>query len=300
MEVKFQYFPARVDATSPLGAITLTQFVEITKNPKPHIKKVLEEISEASKVGDEKKKTELKQENLYYFVFPVLLSRGRSYANISEFTGLMGAEFDKVDYAQDLRDYIFEKYDSCLVAWVTPSKKGCKFLFKIPKVETIEQYKEYYFGLASELAEFQGFDDSYQNCVLPTFISYDPNIKSREYDLANTWTCRGYKEGSFDESKVDLDLIGSVEPTTMEQRRIKDLIHNLIVNIEDNGHGTVIRVSKLAGGYCSAGYYDEDEMWAILEEAIYESPYLSKSVHLYLSTSQRYFYEGMNAPLILK
>lgn len=300
MEVIFQYFPARVDTNTPLGAVTLEQFIEITRNPKPKIKQVLADIAQASKDGDEERKTTLKQENLYYFVFPVILSQGRSYSNIHKFTGLMGAEFDKVDYAEDLRDYIFETFPSCVVAWMTPSRKGCKFIFKIPECNTVQEYKEYYFGLSTALGEFQGFDDSYQNCVLPTFISYDPNIRSRDYETASTWTTRGYKEGAFDISKVDTNLINSVEPTNQDQVRIKDFISSRLINIEENGHGNVIRTAKVAGGYCAAGYFEEDEMWSILDEAIHNSPYLSKSVQLYLSTAERYFYEGMQAPLILK
>ena len=106
--MKFQYYPANVKITKSLGELTLEQFIESVRNPKDKIKKCFLEIQAAAENGDEELKAKLKTENLYYFTPSVYTDgEGRSYSNIIDFTGLMVVEFDKVDFAEELKHYIF-------------------------------------------------------------------------------------------------------------------------------------------------------------------------------------------------
>src|SRR5690606_14641702 len=149
-------------------------------------------IQQATESGDKALKDKLKQTKLTYFTPSVDVSE-RRYENIKSFTGVMVMEYDEIGEkkAEKLKRKISKRFKSCICAYLSPSKSGCKFLFKIPIVNSVEEYKEYFYGLASYLEQIEGFDSSNQSCVLPLFISYDLDMLIRSEEELETWILKG-------------------------------------------------------------------------------------------------------------
>src|SRR5699024_6757504 len=182
MTVNFQYFSGNILSSKPLGNVSLDYFVESIKKPKESIKSVFNEIAKCETEKNWKRKAELKQNNLFFFTPSVIFNdKGRSYNDITEFTGIMVIEFDHVGGdVEAKRDRLFNSLDSVICCFVSPSKNGYKALINIPKVNSVEEYKEYYCGIAHYLEGMKSFDDSNINCSLPLFLSWDSGILYRK------------------------------------------------------------------------------------------------------------------------
>lgn len=295
--ISFPYFPSRVDATVPLGMVSLEKFLESHKTPTEKIRKVFDSIEEASKAGDEKLKSELKQNNLFYFT-PTVNLNYRNYNSIESFNPLMVAEYDKIgeERAEWLKRAIFERFNSCVCAYLSPSKNGVKFMFRIPIVKTVDEYKEYFYGLSFYLSMLQGFDTINANPTQPLFISYDSDILIRPEQEVQEWTTRGFKLNSF--KKFDGEIT-QVEATEEERRRVFYNIRTAIEKIEDNGHPQILSTATSLGGFVAAGYLGIEEAEEFIHELIEENEYLSKGIKGYQKTASQMIQRGMNSPLYL-
>lgn len=285
--MKFQYYSNRVDNPKPLGYISIEQFIRATKQPKNNVIEIFQQIYQAEKDGNIELKAKLKQENLHYFTPCVNLSGGRSYNDIIRFTGLMVLDFDHLrskEYAIQFRDFIFNEYNQIVVAWLSPSKLGVKCLVSIPIAQTVEQFKEYYFGIASDMDRFDGFDGSGQNSVLPLFQSYDPELLFRNNYTA--WTIRGIKKNAF-VSNLD------------KKDRIIKMIASGMDNIHDNGHPQLRSLCVAVGGYVASGYIEENEALQFINALIVSHRYLSKGVTGYQKTAKQMIEFGKCKPIIL-
>jgi hypothetical protein len=299
-DIKFQYFPGRIQITKPLGNISLRMFIKSHKNPKPNMVEIFNKIAECEANGDKETKAYLKQQNLFYFNPCVILDgKNRGYANILGFTGLMVVDIDHIDDAEELRDGLFERLKSVVVAYVSPSKRGLKLLVKIPVVKTVEEYKAYFYGLAHALDKIEGFDGTSQNPVLPLFLSMDADLKFREDP--ETWTTRGMKINEFPIHGVDEDF-EPIEASDEDRKSTFRVIASIIRKADEQGvgHTNVRSASLLAGGYCAAGYFSQEEGLNFLQEKIQESDYLSKNLSGYIKTANQMFHTGMSSPIILK
>jgi len=83
--IQFPYYAADIEKTRPLGMVTIYQFFEAIRNPKPHIIETFELIRQAELDGDMARKAELKVK-LYSFTPCVIVKNNRSYADIQSFT----------------------------------------------------------------------------------------------------------------------------------------------------------------------------------------------------------------------
>ncbi len=179
--LKLHYYPARVESKKPIGSVTLKYLLKALKDPNDRIKRIFKLIAKAEIYDNMKRKATLKQNNLYYFTPCVNLDgNGRGYKNIVSFTGLAVLDFDHIEDAEEFKIYFFNKYKWTIGAFLSPSKKGVKFLVKIPLVNSVDEFKSYYYGLGLVLDKYKGWDGTGQNCVLPLFISWDPNTLHRE------------------------------------------------------------------------------------------------------------------------
>lgn len=301
-KILFPYFPSRVQTVLPLGQVSLNAFLEAHQNPKPEILEIFNKIEKASKDGDEKTKSELKQNNLFYFTPSVQLSK-RCYEGIQSFTGLMVAEFDKIGEhrAEHLKKAIFDRFRSCICAYLSPSGAGVKFLFLIPVVQSVSEYKEYYYGLAYYLSQIPGFDPSNQSCVLPLFLSKDPNILIRKPEELKQWKTRGKKLNEFPEFSES--EIREIENITQEDRElVKRIIlkHIRKADEEQVGHLNVRNSALLAGGYIASGYITLEQAQELLTEYIESSDYLSKGTQGYIKTAYEMIDRGKSAPIYLE
>ncbi len=295
MKIQFQYYPANVKSNNPLGFVTLEYFLKSTKQPKNNILNIFNKIKEAEANGDNKLKSELKQNNLFYFTPCVIIDNYRRYDNIVNFTGLAVLDFDHIDKANDLKHIIFNKYQSVVAAWLSPSKRGVKALVNIPVVNSVDEFKQYYYGLAAEMETYEGFDSSGQNSVLPLFQSYDPELLQRQY--TTIWKEKGLKIDDF--SVLDPIEAPDIKTTEYDTKRVINIIKSGMSNITDNGHPQLRGLAFAVGGYVATGYIDSMEAEQLMHYIIQDHPYLKKGVKGYKLTVSQMIEKGKQRPIIL-
>lgn len=295
-EVSFFYYPANVHIPTPLGRVTFAQFLKANKEPKDEIVSLFSQIEEATKKGDLELKGKLK-EKLFYFTPCVETDGiGRCYSNIRGFTGLMVLDFDKLDNAPAFKQFLFDNLKCVVAAYLSPSKKGCKFIVRIPKCQTIDEFKSYFYGLGFYMEKYEGFDPSTQNCILPLYLSYDPELLYRED--AEVWDIKGEK---LDEFKVFEGEIEVLEDVSEEERaRVKKIIKGSMDKIVDTAHYIVRSTALCGGGYVASGYYSQEEMEDMIIDMIEKNEYCKKNLSGYKKTAKEMIVKGMKSPLYLK
>ena len=292
--VSFQFFPARIYEATPIGNLTLRQFLEVHKTPKQSTVDVIEQIKIAARNGDLKLKDSLKQNNLYSFIPSVKLDGGgRGLINIIDYNPVMLVEFDKIDHAKELKERLFNNLKSVIATWISPSGRGLKVLVRIKKPKSVEEYKEYFCGLAYYLSQYEGFDGVNYNIVLPTFLSYDREILIRED--AEEWTQRGNKTNFFDvNAPIDFEIPADIDEQL--EQEVEKSIDFLIDRIEDNAHPQLLGVSFLIGGWAAANYIGEELAYDVLISAVERNSYMNKNLNGYKATAKQMFLKGLNHP----
>jgi len=293
-KTEFNYYPANIRIPTPLGKVSLDAFIKANKDPQPKIKELFEKIKECEVKGDMKTKAELKSQ-LYYFTPCVKTDGlGRSYSNIKGFTGTCIIEFDHVQDAKGLRDWVFDNLPSCICSYISPSGYGVKCLFQIPIVDSTDQFKSYFNGLAYYFEDFAGFDPSSTNCILPLYLSYDPDLRYREN--ASTWKIRGEKMTAFNKNKiVDFDIPENIDKDTQE--KVIKKIDFLIDRIEDNAHPQILGISTLIGGWVGSNSIDFEIAYGTMIGAIERNSYMSKDTQNYCKTAETMFNKGIDMPM---
>lgn len=295
MNIKIQWYNNGIYNNVPNGAMTFKQFATNIKEPSERLKDVFDRLHKATLSGDLKTKDKIKQEELFFTTPTINVSGTRCYKDINVFNPFLVAEYDKIKYPELLRDYIFESFKSCIFAFCSPSGSGVKFIFKIPQVETVEEYKQYYWGLAYFLDKFKGLDTANQNCVLPLFTSYDPQARLRED--AEDFTRRGYKENAFDFNAPTLENQGQYNKEYLKY--CANLMKYMFRDITDNGHPQVRSNSLKFGGWIAMYGGNPDKAWNYLKGLIEANEYLSKGTSGYLKTAKEMFYTGLQHPIII-
>jgi hypothetical protein len=294
--VSFQFFPARIWEAKPLGTLTLRLFLDRLKNPIQETVEVIEKIKIAAKNNDLKEKDRLKQNFLYSFVPSVVLDgNGRGLINIVDYNPVMLIEFDKIDHALELKQRLFNNLKSVIAAWISPSGRGLKLIIRIPKPKSVENYKEYYCGLAYYLSQYQGFDGVNTNIVLPLFLSYDRDILIRED--AEEWTQRGGKINAFKVYEGELDVPEEIEEEIKD--RIIEKITVLVNNIDDNAHPKIRNIATVFGGYCSQYGFLIEDADDLICDLIADNGYMKKNVNGYCKTARDFIRKGYLSPLEL-
>lgn len=292
-EIKFQYYRSDIKSSEYAGWVTLEQFLYAQMEPKPHIIKLFDEIRQCAIDGDNERKSKLK-EKLYSFTPCVHVSQYRRNVDIVKFTGLLVLDFDKIDNAADFKEYLFDEYKSILACWLSPSRKGVKALVKIPVVETKEQFKEYFFGIAAEMWNYNGFDHSSQNCVLPLFQSIDNELLYR--DNPTTWEIKGFKECDYDEATGELSEVITTQVTI---DKVKAIIDKAFDKIVDNGHPQVRGLCLAVGGFIANKYITYADAFDYIKYKIDNNKYLRKGPDGYKLTAKWALNVGKNKPLSL-
>jgi len=293
LDIKFQWYNAGIKSTKPQGDISLLQFINSVKTPKKSLLKAFKDISEAAHRGDKKLKDELKQQFLFFVTPSIRVKNYRRYNEIEEFLPFCVLEYDGIENSDVLRDYIFEKQPSCIFAFSSPSKTGCKFVFLIKKPISVEHYKELYYGIAHQLDKFVKLDLSNRNAVLPLFVSYDPDAKYREDAVEST--LRGYCEGSYDANKaIDFDIPESVDEKV--ELEVVDKIEFLVGRIFENAHPQILGISFLVGGWAASNYIGQELAFDTLIAAVENNDYMSKNTEGYRLTAKTMFQKGLNHP----
>lgn len=298
LDTVFSYYPANIETIRPIGKVKLYDYLFAIKNPKDEIVQLFKQIEEASLAKDKKRKDELKSK-LYYFLPCVETDgRGRSYENVTGFTGLMIADMDNLepDFAKELKEYLFYTYPFVIASFLSASKKGVKVLIKIPKVNSIEKFKALFYGLMSEWQYYSGMDFTPKNAVLANYLTYDKELLYRTN--ATEWTKEGIQ---LDEFKVFEGEIETVEnPSEEDVERIKQILTRMFASINDAGHFVVRSASLFAGGIIASGYMGYDEVKDFIFDLIDETPYLQAKTKTYKTTCVQMLNKGMQSPIKLQ
>lgn len=289
--ITFQYYPGEITASKPLGDITLDRFLSSTQYPKKKISDTFSAIQKAQEAGDMATKNTLKT-SLYSFTPCVYVKDSRKYENIVNWTGLMALDFDKlpsVIYAKEWKNELFNENKWVISAWLSPSRYGVRALVKIPVVHSVGEFKEHFHALQNELSVYRGWDRAPQNCILPMFLSYDPELLRRE-DYS-TWTGR-YTPPVPPPIKQYI--------ITDKSNQVKAIIESAINRIVSDGHPQLRAAAYSLGGYCGAGYIDSGFALQMLENMIDRNAYLSQKARVYKGTAKTMINKGMLQPLFLK
>lgn len=283
----FNYYPADIKQTMPIGSITLDRFIQVIKNPKPETKHIFEQIKIAQENNDMALKQQLKTK-LYYFTPCVFIEGKRNYENIKNFTGLLILDFDKIDNAIELKEFLFNNYDFIICTWLSASKHGVRALVSIPVCSNVGEFKEYYNGIEALFKDYKGFDTAVKNCVLPLFLSYDENILYRE--KYSTWTKR---------------IIPIIAPPikqyiiTDKTNLVEHICKVAIDKIVDNGHPQLRACAFALGGYVGANYIDKSDAISIINNLIDSNKYLSQKSNVYKKTAETMINKGILTPLYI-
>jgi hypothetical protein len=294
-DIHFQVYKQPITLIHPQRVISLQEFLDFTKTPPQSTKEIFDQIA-AAEVSDNKVlKAKLKQTYLHYFTPCVIVDPIRNYKSIKSFTGLLVLDFDHIDNAPDFKTFLFAEYKFIIAAWLSPSRRGVKALVKIPIVNTIQEFKELYYGIAAEMETFNGFDPSGQNAVLPLFQSYDPDLLCR--DDFDTWTSKGIKRNDFTASPVTPPP--RIDPTDKDKQTIVKIINTGFDNIIDYGHPVLRSLCICIGGYIAAGYISESEAMQLISSKIETHHYLKKGIAGYKKTAQWGLRAGQTKPITL-
>lgn len=296
-EPSFQYYPSNVKITRPLGVVSLSNFIAANQNPKKEVQELFKKIQ----VAEEKEKQELKQQLFYFTPCVNTDGLGRSYSNIISFSGLLCLEFDKIpEFAVELRDWIFDNFEECVCAYVSPSGKGTKTLWKIPQVTNVDSFKEYFYGLSYRFSRIIGYDPSSQNPILPLYLSWDKDLRHRPYEEAKTWNIKGGKINEFKPFTGEVEVLENVDEKDLDRIfRAIDQTFNKI-DREQTAHFLLRNLALWIGGICGYGYLTTDEAIDYICDKIKDSAYCMKNETGYCKTIGDFIIKGSYAPLKLQ
>ena len=293
LDLKFQWFNKGIKTIKPSGFITLKQLIDTIRSPKPDMIQTFKLIEEAGVRGDKAEKDRLKTEKLFFTTPSAIFDPIRNYESVKGFLPLAIFEYDDIEYAEDLRDYIFEKRKDCIFAFSSPSKTGCKFIFLLGKTpESIEEYKELWLGIAYDLDKFKNLDMSNLRLTQPLFNSYDPDAKFRDDAVGSV--VRGFKTNSF--QPFSGEVIVAEDVSEEDKEECFNTISFLIDRIVDCAHNQILSSSFLGGGLVAFYGIDQDEMWNLIEDRIRDNDYMKKGTNNYLKTAHTMFYKGLQFP----
>ena len=285
---RFQHYSGNIHLPKPNGFVTLDRFIKANKHTKPELKAIFKELETA----DGKRKAELKLK-LFYFTPCVTVSHSRKYDHIISFTGLAVLDFDHINDAEAFRDALFNNYEEIICAYCSPSKRGVKALISIPVVSSVDEFKQYFWGIADEMLAYEGFDQTSQNPVLPLFLSSDPDLKYRtDY---TTWTTKGTREvfNPIPTERINVDVTDN---------KTKYAVHcftTAINSIQTEGHPQLRSACIALGGYVSSGYISLSDAIQLAYNLIESNQYLSKGIRGYKQTAEWAINQGTNRQLII-
>lgn len=297
MSTPISYYPASVYETVPLGVCTLEQMLNAIKNPKPEVLTVFKKIEEASKAKDAKLKAELKSKLFYFNPCCTTDHKGRKYENIVSYNSLMLIDLDNLEEERAvlLKQWLFDQYDCIIACFLSASKRGLKAIVRIPQATSVDDFKSYFYGIASELQWIEGWDGSAQSPILPNYLTYDRDILIRTD--ATVWLGRGYKEDEFKQYTGETVVLEDI--TEEDRQEIREILRKGMEKITDQGHFICRSVCIAAGGYVGAGYFDADDMRDYMFELIEATPYLRAKLRAYKLTCTQMLEFGSRSALYL-
>lgn len=292
---RFPYCVGNIKQAKVAGFVSLPYWCNAIRAPKKKTIELIQNIRAAAEAGKESEKAALK-ERLPSVTPAVYIPRGqpRRYANIKSFTGILMLDFDKIDDAPELRDYLFDTYPFIVATWLSSSGKGCRAAVRVPQSESTDEFKARYKAIAKEMNQYQGFDMAPQNSVLPLYYSIDPDIK---FDL---WRDDVFEQKVTPQPPQPQPVRSWYEPSNSAAGRVKNIIAKAIDKITDNGHPQLRAAAFVLGGYVGSGYLDQMEATSHIHGLIESNGYLSQKPDVYKKTAKTMIEKGISKPLYLQ
>lgn len=160
----FSLFYNGIGNADPDKEISLNEFFDILKQDSSLLKEIRK-----CETKNERDKIKAK---LSYVTFGGTFSH-RDGKSLKESSGFACFDIDGVkDLEERKKEVIENKYTYCL--FISPSGKGFKFLVKIPKVKSNEEYQEYWNSISKHY-NLPGTDKRVKDICRACYISFDEN-----------------------------------------------------------------------------------------------------------------------------
>lgn len=264
-----KYKSIKTDKDNPeIGElVSLESVLDEMKNSQ-ELKEIIEEISSEQ---DKKKRSWMKVNRL-----PVVCFNGKFKER--KIDGVLGSSsliVLDVDGLRDTEEAIktreqVSKNPFVVAAFVSPSAKGIKFLVKIPSIngrspEEIDlKFKGYFQALSRD---FPFIDPSGKDISRACFYSYDP-------DMYINYDATVYQK--WEEYKKSGEKVEGVEIPNIDKSSSNDLnfLRRKVAEASDGSrHDTLYNMSRLAGGFISAGRVTEDDAIKALSDGFKSRDY---------------------------
>ena len=295
----FQYYPGDIKKCRPIGTLTLNQYIDKTRNPRNPEK--FGEIKAAKAEGNLGLADKLKK-RLLTFTPAVIVDGWRNQKSIISFTGLFPVDFDKMTPAEAVgfKEYLFYHYPFFYSVWLSASGHGVRGFIQVPVVQSVEEYRDYYFAIEAEFIQYEyKFDTQLKNPVQPMFQSFDPDILYRPESAI--WTVKAVKAPPPQPSQTGTPNFNYSDK--QRQKAAEIIIKGFTTrfnNIVDVGHPNVRSIAYTAGGYIAGGYLDESDVILLMDGWIDSHNYLRQKTDTYKRTVREMINRGKAQPLTLK
>lgn len=285
----FSVFTGNIKNSKPVATCSLSDMLHDIKFAD---ESTINLISKIRAETDADKKAKLKWQ-LKSWTPGVLVQEHRRYSMIHQFSGLLPLDFDKLPdqkYAEEFRDYLYNEHDYIYATWLSASGKGVRGIVKIPRVDSVDKYKQYWTAIEQKMNEFKGFDSITKNPIQPVFQSYDPNLLCRT--KSKTWD--KYYVPRTPKPKESYPIY---KGTDEQKRSIYNRSQAGIDKITDNGHPQLRAVAFVLGGYVGSGFIDRHEAISFINDCIDFNSYLVQKSSIYKKTAIEMIDSGSNKPL---
>jgi hypothetical protein len=189
----------------------------------------------------------------------------RAKNGITEHSEIATMDFDHVKDPAFLRDFFIENYKFVYSAFISPSGDGVKVLIKIPKCKNDEEYKSYYIVLLNYFDDATR-DTSTKDISRVCFVSYDPDIKVKDWNEVTYFTQKHDVNAKPIEAQESIKI--------RNQDRAFDVAGKMIQNSTQGTdmHFTLLKASRLLGGYVANSSIQEIDAINLLESEIQKKP----------------------------
>ena len=175
----------------------------------------------------------------------------REDASLSKYSGFLVLDFDKCDAQAKKLQLMADPY--VYACWISPSGKGVKAIVVCPR--KFQNHYAYYDALIDRYPEL---DTTSKSISRLCFESYDPELHVNK--KASLWDKMITKE---QRDKV------AVARDQRRNNKIVDIARTMVRNAPDGEkHDTLIKASKLLGGYVATGRVQESEAFDVLMDEI--------------------------------
>jgi len=169
-------------------------------------------------------------------------------------SGMCVLDYDHLENVNTKKDEM-KKYPFVFCSFISPSGDGLKVVVKIPPEK--EKHYGYYAGLVKMFPEL---DPTSKNISRVCFASADKDIYINKGAIEFT----EYIDPNLELQKAN--TLGGAKKAFNTDYAKANISLNMIRNsLNGEKHGTLLKASKLMGGYIAGGVIEEDEAFRLLE-----------------------------------